>query len=476
MRPAGLLLVGCLLAGCVAPPREAPPGALIEPQALGLDADTALPAIAVDWWTAFGDPQLDALMAEALGDSPTLAQAMARVRLALSRVQADIAANRPQTALDADASWERLSENFYIPPPWAGDTMWIGQVTANLRWDLDVWGRQAALIRESRSQVMASTLDVAAARLALAGAVATAYVDLYRSWELVDIATQAQQQREQVLELTRQRTAAGLGTQIELKVAESGVPPARAFRRTAEAARDMARHRLAALVGAGPDRYARFSRPALSLEAALPIPERLPVDLLAHRPDVLAARARVEAATAGRTAARAAFYPNVSLTAFVGTQAIDLGDLADSGSRVYGVGPALHLPIFDAQRLKAGYAGAAAELDAATAAYDSAVLEAVREAADQLTQDASMTQQTADGEAALLAASRAHELAGRRYTAGLTTRIAVLDAESRVLDARRQLLAARSGGVLARMNLLLALGGSFDPASPPAAAHAGAPP
>ena len=475
MRTLACMLLAALLAGCVLPQREDPHGALIEQQSLGLQGGSPLQPITGDWWKAFNDPQLDALMDEALRDSPTLAQALARVRLAQSRTQAEVAARQPRFAIDADETWQRFSENYYIPPPFAGDTMWIGQVTANLHWDLDFWGRQAALIRQARSQDVASMLDVASARLAIAGAVAQAYVDLYRSWELVDVAVRTQEQREQLLKLTRQRVDAGLETQIELKLAQSAVPQARALRLQAEASRDIAIHRLASLIGAGPDRYAQLGRPKLILDATLPLPEQLPIDLLAHRPDVLAARERVEAATAGRAAAHAAFYPNISLTALVGLQAIGLDELTESGSRIFGIGPALHLPIFDAKRLRAAYKGATAELDAATASYNSAVLDAVRETSDQITLNQSLTQQIAEVRTTLEAASSAHELAERRYAAGLTTQITVLDAESRVLDARRALVTADSTRLLARMNLLLMLGGSFDPAVPLAAAGTGAP-
>jgi NodT family efflux transporter outer membrane factor (OMF) lipoprotein len=447
--------------------REEPRGTPIDTQSLGFEGGAPLEPVASDWWKAFNDPQLDALMADALRDNPSLAQSLARVRLAQSRNQADVAANQPRFAIDGQETWQRFSENYYIPPPFAGTTAWIGQATANLSWDLDFFGRQAALIRESRSQLTASNLDVAAARLALAGAVAQAYVDLYRSWELLDVAVRTEEQREQLLKLTQQRVNAGLDTQIELKIAESAVPQARTARMQAEAARDIAVHRLAALAGDSASRYARVARPNLSLDATLPLPDKLPIDLLAHRPDVLAARERVEAASAGRAAAHAAFYPNISLSALVGTQAIGLDELVKSGSLIYGIGPAIHLPIFDAKRLRAAYKGATADLDAATASYNGAVLDAIRDASDQLTLNDSLTRQLADVRTTLDAATAAHDLAQRRYAAGLTTQIVVLDTESRVLDARRALVSTQSTRLLARMNLLLALGGSFDPAAAP---------
>jgi NodT family efflux transporter outer membrane factor (OMF) lipoprotein len=233
----------------------------------------------------------------------------------------------------------------------------------------------------------------------------------------------------------------------------------------AESARDLAVHRLAALAGYGADRYGQIARPQLALDTALTLPEQLPMDLLAHRPDVLAARARIDAATAGRKAAHAAFYPDISLRAFVGTQAIDLDKIVQGDSLVYGVGPALHLPIFNSKRLKAAYKNATAELDVAVASYNATVLDAVREAADQISLNESYGRQLDQVRQTLQAASTAYELAKKRYAVGLSTQLVVLDAESRVLEAQRALLTANTQRVIARVTLLLMLGGSFDPAA-----------
>ena len=140
MRIACSILFALLLAGCVLPQREEPNGTPIDQQALGLEGGAPLQPIAMDWWKALNDPQLDALMEEALRDSPSLAQALARVRLAQSRMQTEVAANQPRFAIDADETYQRFSENYYIPPPFAGTTMWIGQATANMHWDIDFWG------------------------------------------------------------------------------------------------------------------------------------------------------------------------------------------------------------------------------------------------------------------------------------------------------------------------------------------------
>ena len=454
-----------LLAGCVTPQVEYPRGTALDTQSLGLTGDS-VKAAESEWWKALGDPQLNALIEEATRNSPSLAQALARVRGAQAQLQAAGAATRPSFSLDGEETWQRFSENYYIPPPFGGHTYWVGQVGANLSWDLDFWGRQSALIAQARAQNIASDLDVAAARLALAGSITQAYVDLYRAWQMIDIADRLIEQREQLLKLTRDRVSAGLESQIDQRIAEAALPQARVAKLQAESARDLALHRIAALAGDGANRYAQIARPQLTLDAALPLPEQLPMDLLSHRPDVLAARARVEAAGAGRESAHAAFFPDVSLKAFVGTQAIGLDNLTEGGSLVYGAGPALHLPIFDARRLRAGYKRATAELDASVASYNSTVLDAVRQTADQLTLQDAYARQIGEAEQTLQAASQAFELARKRYSAGLSTQLVVLDAESRVLDARRELINAIAGRIAARVNLLLALGGSFDPATP----------
>jgi NodT family efflux transporter outer membrane factor (OMF) lipoprotein len=459
------VIAALALTACVTPQREEPRGSAIEAHTLGLTGGALTPATN-EWWKALGDPQLDRLIEDATRNSPTLAQAMARVRTAQSQAQAAGAATRPSVTLDADESFQRFSENYYIPPPFGGHTYWIGQIGANLNWDLDFWGRQAALIQQARSQVTAGDLDVAAAKLALAGTITQTYVDLYRAWEMIDIADRLLAQREQLLKLTRERVDAGLESQIDLRISEAGLPQARSARLQAESARDLAIHRLASLIGEGANRYPQIVRPQLALAAAFALPDQLPMDLLAHRPDVLAARMRIEAAMAGREAAHASFYPDVSLKAFVGTQAIGLDNLTDSGSLVYGVGPALHLPIFDAQRLRAGYKRATAELDASVASYNSAVLDAVRQTADQISLQESYTRQIGEAQQTLEAASAAYGLAQKRYGAGLSTQLVVLDAESRVLDAQRELVNVNAGRVASRINLLLALGGSFDPATP----------
>lgn len=474
LRLGAALATALLAAGCVLAPKDEPRVTAIDTQSLGLSAQP-LQTVSGDWWKTFGDPQLDGLVNDALANSPSLAEALARVRGAQAQAQAAGAATRPGVTLDGDEVRQRFSENYYIPPPYGGGEYWVGQVGANLNWDLDFWGRQADLIQKAKLQTQAATLDHASAQLALAGALAQAYLDLYRAYALSDIATQAEQQRETLLKLTQDRVRAGLDTQLDVKSAEALLPQARAARLQADSARDLAVHHLAALAGHGADAYARISRPQLTLDAVLPLPQDLPIDLLAHRPDVLAARARVDAATAGRDAAKAAFYPDISLKAFAGYQSIGLDTLFEGGSGIWGFGPSVHLPLFDAQRLKAGYHGATAELDAAVASYNQTVVNAVREVADQLTLSQSQQRQLEQSRQTLAASEAAYALAQRRYAAGLSSQIVVLNAESSVLNARRDVVSLQANLAVARVSLLLTVGGTFEiPQSPTPGASDGA--
>ncbi len=468
-----------VLAGCVTPPTIEPALSPLRTESLGLQGPPALPAPAA-WWKGFGDPQLDALVEEAFKRNPSLAEAMSRVRTAQAQAQAAGAATAPNITLDGEEQRQRLPEHFIYPPKELGADLggggiyWLGQLGLNLSWDLDFWGRQASVLAQAQAGTQAAELDRASARLALSGSLAQAYVDLYRAHELADIAADAEKQRAELLRLTRNRVKAGLDTQLEQRTGEGLLPQARGTALQAESARALAVHRLAALAGHGADVYTQVQRPQIDLDAVLPLPDALPADLLSRRPDVLAAIARVHAATAGQAAAKAAFYPDISLRSFVGFQAAGLGRLFDHESAAYGVGPALHLPVFEAQRLKAGYRGASADVDAAIAAYNDAVLNAVREVSDQLTLNDLLSRQIVEARQFRDAADAAHRLAQHRYAAGLTSQLAVLNAETQVLIARRDLLTLNANLVIARVSLLLTLGGSFDPgADAPALADKG---
>ena len=369
------VLVTLALSGCITPPKIDPEQPTIPNDRLGLNRQLSAPRPAPAWWSAFNDQELDHLMQQALAENPSLKQAMARLREAQSFTDLTRAGLAPSVAFDAKEVRQQFSGHDIIPKPYAGTIQWEGHEGLDLSWDIDFWGRQASLVKQARSQAAVAALDVASARLALSAAVAQAYIDLYRDNALADVAERTEAQRQRILEITRERLQSGLDTNVELREASGAVPEAHVELLQARAAVALDTHQLAALSGHGADIYAEVGRPTLDPAALLPLPAALPADLLAHRPDVIAACDRVEAARAGQAAAKAAFYPDINLVAFAGTSAIGFANLFQGASGAYGAGPAIHLPLFDAGRLRAEYRGAAAEIDDAVAAYNQVVLE-----------------------------------------------------------------------------------------------------
>ncbi len=467
-----LLLGAAVLAGCVLPPKEAP-----HPQALAGDT-VGLTGVAVDpaadgWWVSFQDPQLDRLIRAGLKDSPTLVQAQARVAQALAQTQSAQSALLPHANLDASALYQRAPENYLIPPPLAGHTFWMAQAGATLGWDADFWGRQANAVHRAQALTESARMDADNARLMLEGAITQAYVELYREDALADIAQRSEAQRQNIINITRRRVAAGLDTRLELRQAEGQLPQARVAREQAQAAADLAIHRLAVLTGAGAGAYASIKPPAFNVDAALPVPAALPINLLARRPDVLAARLSVAAADSQRLSDKAAFYPDVNLRGLAGIGAFGLSNLLQGSASGYGAGPLISLPLFDGGRLRAQYRGSEAQLDAAIAGYNDTVLHAVQQTADQITQLDALAHERVDQQQTLEANEAAYRLAEERYRAGLASYLSVLNAETQVLTARQTMVDILASQAVSRVTLLLAVGGSFDPHSSGALSRAG---
>lgn len=455
-----------LLTACMTPPKMSPVEKPVD-QRVGLGLG-AVPAPAQSaWWTAYRDPQLNRLIDESLADNPTMGEALARLRLAKAEVDATSAQLWPYVSYDAAMDRERISGKAPIPSQYAGSSVWLGSELVNFSWALDFWGRQASLVRQARSRADAATLDAAAARLAIVSAMVRTYIDLERSYRLADVARREVSQRQQILDITGHRFRAGLDTNVELKQAAGAVPEARVERLAEESAIDRDVHLLAALAGRGADEYSRIRRPMPLAQTALSLPAALPMDLLARRPDVLAARSRISAAQAGLAVAKVDFYPNINLIAFGGTLSVGkFSNLFQGQAASWGVGPALNLPLFDAGRLRANYRASVADIDVAVTAYNGTVLAAVRETADQISDieslDASLPQQRQS----LDDARTAYRLAIERYKAGLTTYLTVLTTETQVFDAERQQVDLESARASARVNLLIDVGGDFRPDSP----------
>lgn len=469
MRKAASLAMSLALAlAACATPNNPVAVTAIEPASLGLGADAA-PLVADDWWRGLGDPQLDRIMADALAGSPRLDAALARLREARAIVDARRGEAGPQVAFDANEQRTRLSEHYIIPPPYGGSTQWQGQAQLNLSWNLDFWGRQADAIAAARDSARAAELDHAAARLALTGAVAQTYVELARAERLIALGEATVEQRQRSLALVETRIRANLASRLDARASETLVAQARLAVTQARAGRVLLVHALAQLAGRGADYYTGVGETRLALDGALPTPATLPADLLARRPDIASAQARIAAAAAGRSVARKAFYPNINLSALAGTQALGLGNLFSLDSATYGGGAAIHLPIFDGGRLKADHAAATARLDGAIAAYNDQVVTAVREAADALAKITSAHDELAQQRAATQGLADVTRLNRVRVESGLQSRLDLIAPDLALLQAQQAQVNLEADAALAAVQLIVAIGGGFDPveAAPP---------
>ncbi len=470
-RPASWALalslgVAIVLAGCASSAGIDSSARVLAPEAVGLPVAQTPSTVAsapTDWWRDWGDAGLSALIEQALQAQPSLKVAEARLRRAQAATAGEQAAEGPQVNASADTTRQRFSANSIYPAPLGGSMRTLANAQLAGTWEIDFFGRHRAALEAAVGSERAAAAEVQAARQVLASQVAQTYVQLGRLLAQRDVAREALAQRERMLGLIRQRVDAGLDTRVELKQGEGALPEARVQIEQIDEQIVAARHALAALAALPPQSQDAL-QPDLQALKTLALPAALPADLLGRRPDVSAARWRIEAATRGVDSAKAQFYPNVSLTAFVGLSSIGLDRLIESGSQQYGVGPAIHLPIFDAGRLRAQLRAKTADLDAAVESYNGAVLDAVRETADQLQARESVQRQREQQAQAREAAEAAYDIATQRYRAGLSGYLTVLTAETSLLNQRRLSVDLQARELSTQVALVRALGGGFESA------------
>jgi NodT family efflux transporter outer membrane factor (OMF) lipoprotein len=457
----GLAFVaGCASYRGIEPKSElADPGNLSAQKALDGEKTGEWPTL--DWWKRFEDPQLDALMDEALAGSPNIRLARARLDQAVAAAQVAGYALKPQVNADASVNRQRFSENAIFPPPIGGSTFTTTQLALNAAYDVDFWGRNHAAYEAALGRARAAETEAFVSRLALSSTIAGVYVQLARAYDQLDIAHRTLEDRLKVQSLTNDRVRAGLDSKLELKQVETSIPAARARVAQREEEVALARNQLAALLGQGPDRGLEIARPALKL-TPVALPSNVPADLLGRRPDIVASRLRAEAASRDIASAKAAFYPDVNLTALIGVQSVTLSKLLEPGSAIPTVGAAVSLPILDGGRLRGALAARDAEYDAAVEQYNQALADALREVVDQLASLRSVQTQRTESDAALAAAEEAYNLAVTRYKAGIGSLLQVITAETQVLDERSLRADLGSRELTLSINLIRALGGGFD--------------
>lgn len=422
--------------------------------------DLAVSALADDGWS-FGDPQLAQLIARGVKGSPQFAQVLSRVRKADALAGQQRAAGGPQVNADGSLSETQQSRNLGLPPqftPFLPKGLHSNsRVALSATLDADLFGRQRAAVAAAMSEADATRFDVAAARQALVASIARAYADFAVATDDVASAQQVAALRQRQLALAQLRLKAGLDDESVVTRAMSDARTAAETVRDAQTQILIDRYRLAALVGEGPDFGLSLSAPALTLpNQAIP---HVGVDVVASRPDVAAAKVRIEAQAARVKMARRDFYPNISLSALAGFQSFDLNQLLLGSSAIPSFGAAIHLPLFEAGRLKAAYRAQQADYDNAVAFYNSSLLAALQDVSTSLSRLRQAQSQSDTATANVADAKRADMIAADRVRAKIAsdysripTQLALLDAEARAQDAHDAVIAAY-------IDVLRALGG-----------------
>ncbi len=453
-----------LLAGCATVPDVGPKPVPVaaesfESRASFAGAEGQWPA--EGWWQGFGDAQLDTLIAEGLKGSPDVAIAAARVRAADAMAQQAGAALLPRVGAEASVGGTQQSKNLGIPPQFVPDGIQdTGHIAATFSFDLDLWGKNRAALAAATSEAEAARVDEAQARLMLSTGIASAYADLAGYYHALDVANDAVRVRGASADLSGERARAGIENQASQRQAESRAASAKADVVALEEAIATTRNRIAALIGAGPDRGLSITRPQMA-RPALGLPGDAGIDLIGRRPDIVAARLRSEAAAKRIDVARADFYPNISLSALVGLQSLGLSNLFKSGSEYGNGGAAISLPIFEGGRLQGRYRGSRADYDVAVATYDRTLIGALRDVADIVAQRAATERQLVGRREALAAAAEASKLADLRYRAGLSNQIVQLTAEDSMVALSRAVADLEARQLSLDIALIRALGGGY---------------
>jgi NodT family efflux transporter outer membrane factor (OMF) lipoprotein len=480
------LAMACSLAACATQEDLQPVQRRIDTGLMGLadpaaSAASALapanaPSARPRGWTGGGEPPPDALVARALQDHPSLQVAASRLRRAEAGQTMADAQSTPQLQAKAEVDRQHFSDHGLYPPPIAGASITSGTLQLEGSWEWDLFGKHRAQLESAVGQTRAAQADVQAARWWLSTQVVRTYVQLGRLQAQREVAQRTLAQRDETLQIVRQRVQQGLDTRVELKQSEGGLPDARNQIEALDEQVTLTRHALAVLSGQSPTALDGLNVQLDALKRPA-TPVQLPVDLLAHRPDVMAALWRAQAATQDSKATRVAlFYPNIDLTTYGGYNAIGLDRLLKASSLQWGLMPAVHLPLFDGDRRRAGMLEQVAQEDLAIANYNQVLLQAAQEAADQFSSVQAVARQQASQQEAQASAEAAHGLARSRYQAGLGNYLIVLSAEAAVLAQRRAAVDLQYRVLDAQIGLIRATAGaSAGSAAAPTAAASGVP-
>lgn len=422
------------------------------------------------WWTLYGDPLLERLVEEALARNQDLALATARVDEARALLRIADAALAPAVDAAAQRDRTRSSERSSTPlPPSVPLERNTTRAQLNVSYELDLWGRLSGAGAAARADLLATRAARETVRITLAAQVAQSYFALLALDAQTGTTRRTLALRARNLDLQKVRREAGLIGDFELRQLEAEVAAARAQLPALERARTAEELALSVLLGRSPRAIVEgaVAREPGRGEPPVPVvPEGLPSDLLLRRPDLVEAEQRLIAANARIGVARAALFPRIALTGYLGSESASLGDLFSGPARVWQLAFALAQPIFQGGRLTGEVEAVQARERQALAQYQKAVQEAFREVRQALSSQARAREiHEAEG-ARVTALTEALRLARIRYDNGLASQLEVLDAERNLLAAELNRIDALRARRAAVADLVRALGGGWQGFAP----------
>lgn len=462
MNALRLTLLSALLAGCATGPAYQRPDVPVTAykEAAALPAWKHAEPAALDtqgsWWLAYGDAHLSELVEEAGRSNDTIRISEARYRQALALAAASRSNLFP--FLDLTGGVKRGTGN---GSGGAGNVATNRRIGLEAGWEADVWGRVRNQAESSRLAAEAGAADLAAARLAVQATVAQLYFQvrvLDAQQRLLDSTAQAY---ERSLQLTQQRLRFGVATPADVAQAQAQLKSTQAQAVDNRVQRSQLEHALAVLLGREPASFALA--PAARVAVKVPVvPAGVPSTLLERRPDVAAAERRVASANASIGASQAAYFPDLTLSATGGFQGTEGAHWLTVPHRVWALGPALAVTLFDGGARRAQTDNAIAAYDATVAGYRQTVLDSVQEVEDALALLAGLEQESELLDAAVQASRESERQMLARYQAGTTDYLSVVTVQATALAAERSALAAQGRRLAASVSLVKALGGGWN--------------
>jgi multidrug efflux system outer membrane protein len=464
-----------LLAGCAVGPDYRRPEATTMPAAYAGVTDgwkVAQPQGQLpkgNWWEIFGEPELSALEDQAAAANQQLKAAVQRFAEARASLDVTRAGLFPNASLSGSAARQSTSAN----APLTSTGRAVGQsgtynvfsVPLDLSYEVDLWGRVRRSVESARAQTQASADDLEGIKLMIQAEVATDYFTL----RALDAERAALLSSVQVFtksyELTLNRRAGGVATDLEVAQAETVLKTTQAQLPAVALQRARYEHALALLIGQPASSF-RLPERALAAEPPV-IPSGLPSELLERRPDISAAERLMAAANANIGVAKAAFFPSLNLSVVAGLESISTGSLLTEASRFWAVGPSLRLPIFEGGKLRAGLRFSQATYEEMVANYRQAVLAAFADVEDNLAAQGLLGAQYEAESGALQAARKQLEVANNRYRDGLITYLEVATAESTMLNLEFSTVQLRGQQLVAAVALVKSLGGGWQESKQP---------